>query len=296
MVLVAEPASASADSGERESVIAGTWYSADPGELKSMIKTFLDQANPSISPDSKDTLMGLVVPHAGYAYSGPVAAYGFKMLENKHFDTIVIIGPSHRAAFDYVSVYDKGGYRTPLGLVPLDTEFIDMLKVHDARLRYLPKAHRQEHSIEIELPFLQVVQPGCRIVPLAMGEQSMSVCESLAVALSETIRSFAGKKRVLLVASSDLSHYYDAETAKEKDRRIINALNSLNPDNLLQCLATRSCEACGGGPILTVMKSLMRLGANKGVVLKYGDSGDTTGDTQRVVGYLAAAILKNTIT
>ncbi len=291
-VLAAGNVSAAGPFGERASVIAGTWYPAEPGELKIMINSFLTRTSATSSSDGKDELMGLVVPHAGYAYSGQVAAYGYDLLQKQHFDTIVIIGPSHRAAFDYVSVYDQGGYRTPLGLVPVDTEFIDRLKMQDPKLHYVSRAHKQEHSVEIQLPFLQIVQPGCRIVPLVMGSQNIATCETLAAALADTIRSFTGKKRVLLVASSDLSHYYDADTAKEKDRRIVNALNSLSPDNLLQCLATRSCEACGGGAILTVMKALMRLGANKSVVLKYGDSGDTTGDKQRVVGYLAAAIFK----
>ncbi len=281
---------AEADAMERKSVVAGAWYPGDPNELRAVLNSFLQQADVSIAGQGREGLRALVVPHAGYVYSGPVAAYAYKLLERQKYDTVVIIGPSHRAAFDKVSVYDQGGYRTPLGLVSLDTEFINALKRNDSGVRYVPKAHKEEHSIEIQLPFLQVVQPGCRIVPLIMGSQDRATCESLAKALAKTIEEFAGKKRVLLVASSDLSHYYDSETATEKDRRIISALNTLNPDNLQACLANRSCEACGGGPVLAVMKASMLLGADKGLVLKYGDSGDITGDKQRVVGYLAAAV------
>lgn len=280
---------AAANSGERASVIAGTWYPGDSAALKAQIKSFLSQARTD-GPEGQ--IMGMVVPHAGYVYSGPVAAFGYNLLQKQQFDTVVVIGPSHRAAFEYVSVYDQGGYRTPLGLAELDMEFITALKKNDPRLQYVTKAHEEEHSVEIQLPFLQIVQPRCRIVPLVMGAQNIATCRALAAALAETIRGFAGKKRVLLVASSDLSHYYDTATAAKKDGLIVDALNQLSPESLLQCLASRSCEACGGGPILAMLQACLQLGADKGVVLKHGDSGETSGDTQRVVGYLSAVIMK----
>jgi AmmeMemoRadiSam system protein B/AmmeMemoRadiSam system protein A len=228
--------------------------------------------------------VALISPHAGYVYSGPVAAHAYKLLQRHTFDTVVIVAPSHYAAFRGVSVYDQGGYRTPLGLVPLDTEFIADLKTADSEIRYVPKAHEKEHSLEIQLPFLQTVMPEFKLVPLVMGAQDLSTCRRLAKALSDC----ADNKSVLLVASSDLSHYHTRAEARKLDSRVAARVAAFDPKGLYSDLSKELSEACGGGPMIAVMLAAQQLGALHAEVLKVADSGDAFGDTSRVVGYLAA--------
>ncbi|MDY7001433.1 MAG: AmmeMemoRadiSam system protein B [Thermodesulfobacteriota bacterium] len=266
----------------RESVLAGMWYPGSAADLRDMVGKFLDQA---AAAEPQGRLTALVAPHAGYPYSGPIAAHAYKLLYGKKFETVVVIGPSHHAAFPGVSVYDQGGYQTPLGLAPLDKEFITELTSISPTIRYVPKAHAREHSVEIELPFLQVAMPGFKLVPLVMGEQSMPTCQNLAKALARAAKD----KSVLIVASSDLSHFHSSSQARKLDAVVQKCVRDFDPESLFQNLARRKCEACGGGPMITAMLASKAMGANKGVVLAYGDSGDTTGDHSRVVGYMAAA-------
>lgn len=270
----------------RESVIAGSWYPGDATSLRKLIRGFLDKV-----PDSpfKGQLVALVSPHAGYVYSGSVAAHAYKLLEKQKFESVIIIAPSHRAYFSGVSVYDRGGYRTPLGVVPLDQELVSALKQREKRIRYMPEAHSQEHSLEIQLPFLQVVMPDFKLVPLIMGEQSFATCQWLAEALADTIRD----KSVLIVASSDLSHFHSYDQAKSLDKVVEDKVRRFDPEDLSKKLAEGQCEACGGGPIITAMLTARLLGANQSRVLHYANSGDVTGDRSRVVGYMAAAISKD---
>ncbi len=266
----------------RESVIAGTWYDGDAAVLKRQINTFLDKA-PSVADDGR--LVALIAPHAGYQYSGQVAAHAYKLLKGRSFDTVVIVAPSHHAAFRGVSVYDRGGYRTPLGLVPLDTVFIDALKKADKSIRYVAEAHTQEHAIEIQLPFIQTTMTGFKLAPLVMGSQDPATCRRLADALA----ACAGDKSVLLVASSDLSHYHSREVAQRLDGRVASRVSAFDPEGLLKDLSKGECEACGGGPMASVMSAARKLGADQSKVLHVGDSGDAGGDTSQVVGYMAAA-------
>lgn len=270
-----------------ESVIAGSWYPDSPTELRSTINAFLNNV-----PDRKlsGQLVSLISPHAGYAYSGQVAAYAYKLLRKQKFDTVVIVAPSHHAAFSGISVYDRGSYRTPLGPVPLDRNLIRELKDKDADIRYVPEAHAREHSLEIQLPFLQMVMPGFKLVPLVMGDQSYATCKRLADALAQCSRG----KSVLIVASSDLSHFHTYQQAKELDQVIIDHVTKFDPQGLSYDLAIGKCEACGGGPIVTALLASRELGANQADVLYSANSGDVTGDRSRVVGYLAAAIYKST--
>jgi AmmeMemoRadiSam system protein B/AmmeMemoRadiSam system protein A len=268
----------------RESVIAGSWYPGNATTLKKQIEGFL--AKVPLPAKDEDRLVALIAPHAGYVYSGPVAAHAYRQLKGRSFDTVVVVAPSHHAAFSGVSVYDRGGYRTPLGLVPLDTEFITALKAADSKIRYVPEAHEKEHSLEIQLPFLQTLMPGFRLVPLVMGQQDLSTCRRLAKVLAQC----AEDKSVLLVASSDLSHYYPRAEARKLDEQAAARVAAFDPEGLNGDLARGKCEACGGGPMVAVMLAAEKLGADRSEVLKLGDSGDTSGDTSRVVGYMAAAL------
>ncbi len=269
----------------RKSILAGSWYPGDPAELKQTVQDYLSRVP---AADISGTLTALISPHAGYPYSGPVAAYAYKLLQNRKFDTVVVIAPSHRARFSGVSVYDRGGYETPLGLVPPDSDLIAALKQADSRIRHVAGAHAQEHSLEIQLPFLQTVLKDFRLVPLVMGDQSFETCTWLAKALHHVI---AGKP-VLIVASSDLSHFHTYDEAEKLDQVVQDRVADFDPEGLSKRLAAGQCEACGGGPMITAMLAAKLLGADRTKVLRHANSGDVTGDKSRVVGYMAAAVWK----
>lgn len=287
--LAAASTSAGVSEQPRESVIAGSWYPGSAEVLKRTIKSLLDAA-PMVKPSGE--LVALIAPHAGYAYSGRVAAHAYKLLAGKQFDTVIVIAPSHHAAFDGISVYDLGGFRTPLGLVPLDRELVAKLKQQSSKIRYVAEGHAREHALEIQLPFLQMVLPGFKLVPLVMGEQGHETCRWLAEVLAVSIKD----KSVLIVASSDLSHFHNYARAKQLDQVVIDDLREFNPQALSFHLASGECEACGGGPMVTTLIAAQLLGANRAQVLNYANSGDVTGDHSRVVGYLAAALYKQTAT
>jgi AmmeMemoRadiSam system protein B/AmmeMemoRadiSam system protein A len=258
----------------RESVIAGSWYPGNASRLQEEVQAYLSQAS---VVDFKGQLIALISPHAGYRYSGQVAAHAYKTLEMHKFDTVVVIAPSHRAYFKGVSVYDRGGYRTPLGVVPLDREFVAALKQRESRISYVAKA------------LIQVVMPEGKLVPLVMGDQSFDTCQWLAQALAHCMRD----KSVVVVASSDLSHFHPYKEAKRLDQVVVDRVNEFDPRGLSNDLAGGKCEACGGGPMVTAMLLARELGANKSRVLYYANSGDVTGDHSGVVGYMAAALWAN---
>ncbi|MHC1743615.1 MAG: AmmeMemoRadiSam system protein B [Syntrophobacteraceae bacterium] len=270
----------------RESVIAGTWYPGRPESLKSEISRYIDQAG---TAHLAGELVGLVVPHAGYVYSGGVAAHAYKLLEEQPFDRVIILAPSHRAYFKGASVYTLGGYRTPFGVVPLDRPMVDALMEHPALVRFVPEADAEEHSLEIQLPFLQVLLRDFRLTPVVMGDQSFDFCEKLARVIADACREL----RILLVASSDLSHFHPYAEANRLDQVVSECVERFDPEALHDHLQKGDCEACGAGPMLTVMLASRLLGANKARVLHYANSGDVSGDKRGVVGYLAAAFFRN---
>ncbi len=271
----------------RESVIAGSWYPGNASRLQQEIQAYLSQAS---VPDLKGQVIALISPHAGYRYSGQVAAYAYKILERQKFATVVVIAPSHRSYFRGVSVYDRGGYRTPLGVVPLDRELISALKEREGRIQYVPEAHAQEHSLEIQLPFLQVLLPDFKLVPLIMGNQDFVTCQWLAEAVGDCIEK---NRSALVVASSDLSHFHPYQQAKKLDQVVLDQVGEFDPRGLSDSLAKGKCEACGGGPMVTAMLIARRLGANNSQALYYANSGDVTGDHSGVVGYMAATFWAN---
>ncbi len=267
----------------REPVIAGSWYPGDPDALRKQISGFLKQVE---TKNRTGTLTALIVPHAGYMASGQVAAHSYKLLEQNRFDTVLIVAPSHRVSFEGVSVYDRGGYRTPLGVIPINRELIKTLQQNDADIRYVPAAHQMEHSLEIQLPFIQVLLPKARLVPLVMGNQQIEPCRRLAQAIAQTVR----EKSVLLIASTDLSHYHPYDTAKKLDGRLMERVALMDVEGLHSDLTHGRCEACGGGPMIAVIMAAKMLGAEKSEILFAANSGDTLGDRRRVVGYMAAAL------
>jgi AmmeMemoRadiSam system protein B len=230
--------------------------------------------------------MALVAPHAGLIYSGPVAAYAYRLVRNRRFDVAILVGPSHFTAFDGVGVVSDGGFETPLGVVAIDADCVsDLRRVTSAVHEHGP-AHAREHSLEMQLPFLQRVAPATPIVPLLMGDQTASLAEELGAALATVVKG----RRALLVASTDLSHYHDAATAAALDAVVIRHLSDFDPEGLQRALDRCPDHACGGGPAVAVMRAARDLGARQARVLRYADSGDVSGDKQSVVGYLAAAL------
>lgn len=283
---VSAPALSIAAGAVRESILAGVWYPKDPGALRREVTGFL-KAVPV--HEGAGRLVALVAPHAGYRYSGQIAAHAYQLLASRKFDTVVVVGPSHHYPFEGVSVYDRGDFRTPLGDIPLDREMIREIMKKDPMIRYVPEAHSKEHSIEIQLPFLQTVMPGFRLVPLVMGEQGMPACRRLAETLSTSLKG----RSVLLVASTDLSHFHPDTQARAMDRRVISNVERMDTEALHADFSKGASEACGGGPLVAVMLTATRQGAGVSEILKAANSGDVTGDRASVVGYMAAALWGN---
>jgi len=270
----------------KESVIAGSWYSDQPDVLKDDVEGYLVRAK---TADLGGELIGLIVPHAGYAYSGGVAAYAYRMLQDRPFARVLILAPSHRAHFRGSSMYPLGGYRTPLGVVSLDREIVEAFRGRPSLIGYHPEAESGEHSLEIQLPFLQVLSRDFLLTPIVMGDQSLDYCRRLAEAIAEICTD----KGVLLIASSDLSHFHPYGEARRMDEVVMARVAEYDVEGLANALRKGECEACGGGPMLAAMLAARAMGANKSKVLHYANSGDVTGDERSVVGYMAAALYAN---
>ena len=267
----------------RRAAFAGSWYPRSAAAIAAEVDGYLAQARPA---RVAGRLLALVSPHAGLHYSGPVAAWGYSLLRGLEPLSVVLVGPSHRAAFEGLALQASGAWETPLGCAPIDEELAQALVVADAAIFDDPGLHRDEHSLEMQMPFLQRVMPGLRIVPVLMGTQAPEEVEALAVALARALQG----REALLVASSDLSHYQPATVASRLDAEVIDAVSRFDAEALMQRLLARDNVACGGGPVVAVMKAAKALGANRAAVLHYGDSGDVgEHDKTHVVGYLSAA-------
>ena len=275
----------------RRSVVAGSWYPDVPEELTSMVDGFLD----AVEPMDGDPI-ALIVPHAGYLFSGQVAAYGFKQIDGKSYDTAIIIASDHQSPISNpISVWAEGGFETPLGIVPVDTELAEALVASDPAITFDQQAHFNEHPIEIELPFLQRVCPGCSIVPILMGASD----EDTIRILVESLLSVLPGKRAVLIASSDLSHYPTFEDALRIDSTTLASIETGDPGQVQKTIQELSrmdlpnlftC-ACGEGPILVIMQVAQGLGADITTLLTYANSGHSPlGDKEQVVGYGAVML------
>lgn len=276
----------------RPSAVAGAFYPADPKELTQMIDDLLAEATP---PPVDGEILAAVASHAGYPYSGPVAAWTYAALKGHRYSRVVVIAPSHYVAFDFTSVYDGDAYSTPLGQVPVDKEFARRLAKMSSTIQLSDKGHQAtqdapEHSVEVELPWLQTVLGNFELVPIVMGDQSYESSRALGVALARMLRN---DHDTLVLASSDLSHYHTYDNAETIDHKTLHALESWDYLSMSRNFETRVWEACGGAPIVAAMIYAERLGANKAEVLKYANSGDVTSDHSRVVGYSADLFVKS---
>jgi hypothetical protein len=272
----------------RRAGFAGSWYPRTAGALAAELDGYFEAAGP-VSVAGR--LVGLVSPHAGLHYSGPVAAHGYSLLRGREPLSVVLVGPSHRAVFEGLAVQASGSWETPLGCAPIDEELARALLACGPALFDDAGVHREEHSLEMQMPFLLRAMPGLRIVPVLMGTQSREEAEALATALACAL---AGRE-ALLVASSDLSHYQPGPVANRLDAEVVEDVRRLDADGLMRRLETRENVACGGGPLVAVMKAARALGADRATVLRYADSGDVgERDKTHVVGYLSAAFTAST--
>ncbi|MBI4165073.1 MAG: AmmeMemoRadiSam system protein B [Acidobacteria bacterium] len=280
----------------RQPAVAGAFYPGDAQVLGKIVDGFL--AHAEVEPIA-GPLVAITAPHAGYEYSGQVAAHSFALLRGRKFARVVVIAPCHIEAFDFSSIYDGDAYATPLGTIAVDREFARKLAAESPRIKISSRGHgivqgRGEHALEVELPFLQRVLGEFKLVPIVMGDQTYDLERSLGVALAKLMREARPKDAqvqsdTLIVASSDLSHFHPYDDAVRLDRKLLNALEEWDYFNMSQNFERRVWEACGGGPIVAAMIAAEKLGANRAKVLKYANSGDATGDKSRVVGYGAAA-------
>jgi hypothetical protein len=277
----------------REPAVAGAFYPDEAQLLTQQVDHFLDNVPPQ---DVSGRLLGLVVPHAGYVFSGQIAAYSYDLIRDRKIGTIIMVGCSHRTTYSGASIYRRGSYRTPLGLVPIDEALSEELISRIPSLRYVPEAHLGEHSLEVQLPFLQKVLGEFRLVPILLGHRmSPEELESLAEVIAE---SSADREGVLLVASTDLSHYPSYQDACQVDRETLDLMAAYQPDRLIEyernCrqrgILGLQCAMCGTEAVMVVMMAARMLGADSAHILKYANSGDVPmGDHDRVVGYGAVA-------
>jgi MEMO1 family protein len=266
----------------RQPAVAGLFYPSDAYKLRTEINSML-----SVSESDLDIskVFGIVSPHAGYAYSGLTAAYGFNLLKNKNYTKVIIISPSHREYFAGVSIYSGDSYKTPLGVVDVDKELTQKIVEGSKTVFIGIEGHQQEHAVEVQIPFLQTVLSDFKIVPIVMGDQGRAFVDDLANQMAKAVDD-----ETVIIASSDLSHFYSKQKAFELDSIVTKHILDFDYNKLQNDLDSRKCEACGGGPIVVLMKAASLLDINKSMLLNRSDSGDVSGDHSEVVGYLSAAI------
>ena len=289
-VVILQGSRAASPESVRAAAVAGGFYPADSKALTAMMDDMLARA---AVPKITDPILAVVAPHAGYQYSGPVAAYTYAALKGRKFSRVVVIAPSHFEAFDFTSVYDGDAYATPLGTVPVDKAFAQQLAKMDPSIKlsshgHTPTPQGGEHALEVELPWLQHVLGNFKLVPVVMGDQSYESSRALGVALAKLIQG----GDTLIVASSDLSHYHTYDEAVRIDHKTLTALQEWDYLSMSRNFEMRVWEACGGAPIVAAMIAAERMGANKAELLKYANSGDITGDKSRVVGYSSVLLVK----
>ncbi|WP_119072437.1 AmmeMemoRadiSam system protein B [Aggregatilinea lenta] len=263
----------------RPSPLAGRWYPANPEQLAQSVDRFMSAAPDDAVPGRP---IGLLAPHAGHRYSGPVAGCAFRAVQGMAFDVVAVLGPSHYpyAALLLTSAHDA--FQTPLGAVPIDRV---ALAAFTARVPAQAVRDDPEHAIEIELPFLQrALQPGFALLPLALIDQSLDAAQQIGEALAQVLTG----RKALLVASSDLSHFYPQATAHSLDHTLLDTVDAFDPAAVLEAERTGTGFACGHGAIAAVMVAARALGADTAQVVGYATSGDATGDMRQVVGYGAA--------
>lgn len=273
----------------REPAVAGSFYPADRQALQTMVDDFLTKA---VTPPVEGDLVALVAPHAGFVYSGGAAAHSYRRLRGTAIRRVILVGPAHRAPVSGAAIYSRGSWRTPLGDVPIDEPLAKRL-LGGSGVNDDPRPFAGEHSLEVQLPFLQQVLDDFTIVPILVGSPTAAAITGLANRIAEVLRT---EPDTVLVCSTDLSHYHDAATAHGKDRQVIDAVKRMAVGDLETVLRSGKGEACGGWPLLLTMLAARGAGATTGTLYRYADSGETSGDHQRVVGYAAMGLYRTPLT
>jgi AmmeMemoRadiSam system protein B len=273
-------------SDTRVAAVAGMFYPGSSSQLKSMVDEYL--ANAEKRPiDGK--IMGLIAPHAGYLYSGQTAAYAYKQVEGMNFDTVILTGVSHQYDIRGASVYKSGKFEMPMGAVEIDSEMAQELIAQDKIFVSQPNVHIEEHSLEVQIPFLQRVLGDFKIVPILMGYYGWT--DAMFSAASGAIAKIIKDKNVLLVASTDMSHDYPYETASRMDHLAISSIENMDMEKLKADLDANRCQLCGSTAVITMLMAAKELGADKAEILGYINSGDVVGDrSSRIVGYFSAVV------
>jgi AmmeMemoRadiSam system protein B len=263
----------------REPAVAGRFYPANAERLRADIESYLSSCK-------KTRAIACMVPHAGYMYSGQVAGAVFSRLEIPA--SCIVLGPNHTGRGHPLAIMKEGSWRTPLGEIPIDSELAKTLIEEFSALSEDSAAHRSEHSIEVEVPFLQVCRPGVKFVPITIGTGQLVLLEQLGQALAEVLKK--SKDRPLIVASSDMNHYEDDATTRVKDRKAIDKILALDAAGLYQTVMNESISMCGFGPAVAMLTAARCLDAQKAELAQYATSADVSGDHKVAVGYAGIII------
>ncbi|MEW6717582.1 MAG: AmmeMemoRadiSam system protein B [Chloroflexota bacterium] len=274
----------------RPSPIAGTWYSGNPNTLRSEVDRYIKEATEITIPGE---IIAVIAPHAGHRYSGPVAGYSFAALKGLSPDLVAVISPMHSPYPAHLLTSSHDAYYTPLGTIPIDHDALKQIDAHlkkNSKLSLTYISNDPEHSLEIELPFIQCIfTHPYYLLPIMVRDQTANVTRALGNAIAETLR----EKNFILVASTDLSHMYPQPLAEKYDREILRRIELFDPEAVMRAESEGKGFACGLGAVIAVMYAAIALGADSVKILKYATSGDVTGDYSSVVGYGAAAIYRS---
>lgn len=263
----------------KEPAVAGSFYPADRKKLEEEVEQYLAQPCGQLD---EGRLLTIVAPHAGYVYSGGVAGYAYARLKNMDIHTVIMLGPSHYAAINGAAIYPGGGLKTPLGTVTVDVALARLLASDRDGVRLAAEPFEREHSLEVQLPFLQKTLKEFSVVPILIGRRTTESYRHLADRIATILKQ---DEKAIVVISTDLSHYHDSKTAGVKDHKVLDAVERLAAGDLEQLLASGEGEACGGGPVLYGMAAARGAGATEAQLYKYADSSAAFGDKSRVVGY-----------
>lgn len=264
----------------RQPVVAGRFYSGNLRQLRIDIESLLSFTA------SKEKVIGIIAPHAGYIYSGAVAGAVYSAVEIP--DTVIILGPNHSGVGAKAAIYLEGEWVTPLGSVNINTTLASLIMAESPMVEEDTSAHHYEHSLEVQLPFLQYINPNVTIVPLCLSSCNFAACKLMGIGLAKAINDYG--KKVLIVASSDMTHYESAESARRKDQLAINEVLALNPEGLLHTCRDEAVSMCGVIPATVMLVAALELGATRAKLVRYATSGDVTGNSTEVVAYAAMTL------
>lgn len=271
----------------RPPAVAGRFYPGNAQRLRAEVEAYT--AAPSgAGPESEIDALGCVVPHAGYMYSGYVAGAVYRRLALPR--RYVILCPNHTGFGEPLAIMSQGAWHTPLGNADIDEELATELKQHMPLLSEDDQAHRSEHALEVQLPFLQVLAPGFRFVPITVGTSNFEALSALGIVIGNALNML--REPILVIASSDMNHYESDSVTRVKDHRAIEQLLALDPRGLYDVVREGDISMCGYGPAVVMLTAARKLGATKAELIRYATSGDVSGDKEMVVGYAGVAMWK----